>query len=59
MSVRGVLIRNDSVESNDEFPAEISTAPRTPKTPRSPHPFGTRIDYFDRCHSRGNVVGNC
>lgn len=47
MSVRGVLVSNDSVDSLEEFQQDLLTAPRTPKTPRSPQIFLNRVDYFD------------
>lgn len=52
MSVRGVLVSNDSLESLEEFQPDLSTIPKSPKPPRSPHVFN-RVDYFDRNFLKG------
>lgn len=48
MSSRGVRIRSDSLESLEEFQPNLSAPPKSPITPRSPHIFLSRIDYFTR-----------
>lgn len=51
MSSRGVLVKNDSMESLTDFPiVERPLTPRTPKSPRSPQPYAR--DYFSL---RGNI----
>lgn len=53
MSVRGVLIRSDSLESLTDFPVDL---PSSPRPPRSPHLHAGRIDYFDRSlRGKGSV----
>lgn len=48
MSSRGVRIRSDSLESLEEFQPNLSAPPKSPITPRSPHIFLSRVDYFTR-----------
>lgn len=48
MSVRGVLVNNDSVDSLVEY--QELAAQSAAKAPKSPLTYGSRVDYFDRSH---------
>lgn len=48
MSVRGVLVNNDSVDSLVEY--QELAAQSAAKAPKSPLTYGHRVDYFDRAH---------
>lgn len=58
MSGRGFLISVDSLDSLCEYQEHVPV----PKSPKSPNPYSTRSEYFDKSHkgkSHHRCIGRC